>query len=155
KSSSRDKPPAATPSRKNPGSMIRPASPGRHSSPPVTAPTMAMAAASAPRASLAKSPVARRKRNRRPHAPAPRRERAVTDRPYNVLFLCTGNSARSIIPEAILNKVGAGTFRGYSAGSHPKDRVHTETLKLLQSLDYDIAPLRSKSWDEFAGSGAP
>jgi protein-tyrosine-phosphatase len=79
----------------------------------------------------------------------------VTDRPYNVLFLCTGNSARSIIAEAILNKVGAGTFRGYSAGSHPKGRVHPETLKLLQSLDYDIGALRSKSWDEFAGPGAP
>ena len=79
----------------------------------------------------------------------------MTDRPYNVLFLCTGNSARSIIAEAILNKVGAGTFRGYSAGSHTKGRVHPETLKLLQSLDYDIGALRSKSWDEFAGPGAP
>ena len=79
----------------------------------------------------------------------------MTDRPYNVLFLCTGNSARSIIAEAILNKVGAGKFRGYSAGSHPKGRVHPETLKLLQSLDYDIGALRSKSWDEFAGPGAP
>jgi protein-tyrosine-phosphatase len=79
----------------------------------------------------------------------------VADRPYNVLFLCTGNSARSIIAEAILNKVGAGTFRGYSAGSHPRGRVHPETLKLLQSLNYDIGPLRSKSWEEFAGPGAP
>jgi arsenate reductase len=79
----------------------------------------------------------------------------VADRPYNVLFLCTGNSARSIIAEAILNKGGAGTFRGFSAGSHPKGRVHPETLQLLQSLGYNIGGLRSKSWDEFAGTGAP
>jgi arsenate reductase (thioredoxin) len=79
----------------------------------------------------------------------------VTDRSYNVLFLCTGNSARSVIAEAILNKLGAGKFRAHSAGSHPKGRVHPETLRLLQSLGYDIAALRSKSWDEFIGSGAP
>jgi arsenate reductase (thioredoxin) len=79
----------------------------------------------------------------------------VTERPYNVLFLCTGNSARSIIAEAILNKVGAGKFRAYSAGSHPKGSVHPETLRLLQSLGYDIAGFRSKSWDEFTGPDAP
>ncbi len=79
----------------------------------------------------------------------------MIDRSYNVLFLCTGNSARSVIAEAILNKLGAGKFRAYSAGSHPKGRVHPETLRLLQSLGYDIAALRSKSWDEFTGSGAP
>ena len=79
----------------------------------------------------------------------------MTDRSYNVLFLCTGNSARSVIAEAILNKLGAGKFRAHSAGSHPKGRVHPETLRLLQSLGYDIAALRSKSWDEFTGSGAP
>jgi arsenate reductase (thioredoxin) len=78
----------------------------------------------------------------------------VTERPYNVL-LCTGNSARSIIAEAILNKVGAGKFRAYSAGSHPKGSVHPETLRLLQSLGYDIASFRSKSWDEFTGPDAP
>jgi arsenate reductase (thioredoxin) len=79
----------------------------------------------------------------------------VADGPYSVLFLCTGNSARSIIAEAILNKVGAVKFRGYSAGSRPKGRVHPETLRLLQSLGYDIGALRSKSWDEFTGPDAP
>ena len=64
--------------------------------------------------------------------------------PYNVLFLCTGNSARSIMAEAILNKVGAGKFRAYSAGSQPKGRVHPETIRLLQSLGYDTSDLRSK-----------
>ncbi len=75
--------------------------------------------------------------------------------PYNVLFLCTGNSARSVLGEAILNKVGAGKFRAYSAGSQPKGRVHPETLRLLESLGYDCSGFRSKSWDEFAKPGAP
>ena len=77
------------------------------------------------------------------------------DQPFNVLFLCTGNSARSIMAEAILNKVGAGKFRAYSAGSQPKGRVHPETLKLLQSLGYDTSACRSKSWSKFANPGAP
>ena len=75
--------------------------------------------------------------------------------PYNVLFLCTGNSARSIIAEAILNKVGTGKFRGFSAGSQPKGRVHPETLQLLRGLGYDTSAFRSKSWGEFAEPGAP
>ena len=75
--------------------------------------------------------------------------------PFNVLFLCTGNSARSIIAEAILNKLGAGKFRAYSAGSQPKGRVHPETTRLLQSLGYDTSCYRSKSWSEFATPGAP
>ncbi len=79
----------------------------------------------------------------------------MTDRPFNVLFLCTGNSARSVMAEAILNKVGAGKFQAFSAGSQPKGRVHAETLKLLQSLDFDISRFRSKSWGEFAKPGAP
>ena len=79
----------------------------------------------------------------------------MSNHPFNVLFLCTGNSARSILAEAILNKVGAGKFRAYSAGSQPKGRVHPETVQLLQSLDFETSHLRSKSWNEFAKPGAP
>jgi arsenate reductase len=79
----------------------------------------------------------------------------VADRNYNVLFLCTGNSARSIFAEAILNKTGAGTFKAHSAGSRPAGAVHPYALDLLQQLDLPIAGLRSKSWDEFAVQGAP
>ena len=74
---------------------------------------------------------------------------------YNVLFLCTGNSARSILAEAILNKNGAGCFNAFSAGSFPKGQVHPEALRLLDSLGYRTADFRSKSWDEFAAEGAP
>ncbi len=79
----------------------------------------------------------------------------MADQPFNVLFLCTGNSARSIMAEAILNNLGAGKFRAYSAGSHPKGQVHPETLRLLQSLGFDTSGFRSKSWHEFAKPGAP
>jgi arsenate reductase len=79
----------------------------------------------------------------------------MTHRPYNVLFLCTGNSARSVIAEAILNRLGAGKFIAHSAGSMPKGEVHPETLALLQRLNYDTSAFRSKSWDEFAQPGAP
>jgi arsenate reductase len=79
----------------------------------------------------------------------------VPERVYNVLFLCTGNTARSILSEAILNKDGNGRFRGYSAGSQPKGAVNPVALRLLQRLDYATAGLRSKSWSEFAKSGAP
>jgi arsenate reductase len=77
------------------------------------------------------------------------------DRAYNVLFLCTGNSARSIIAEAILNRFGAGRFHGFSAGSQPKERVNPHTIQLLEGLGYDTRGFRSKSWDEFAKPGAP
>lgn len=78
----------------------------------------------------------------------------MTDRVFNVLFLCTGNSARSIMAEAILNKAGAGKFKAFSAGSRPKGHVHPETLKLLQSLGFDTTRFRSKSWNEFTRPGA-
>ncbi len=74
---------------------------------------------------------------------------------YNVLFLCTGNSARSILAEAILNKEGAGRFRALSAGSYPKGEVHPEALSLLGALGFPADGYRSKSWDEFAAEGAP
>lgn len=74
---------------------------------------------------------------------------------YNVLFLCTGNSARSILAECLLNQSGRGRFVGYSAGSHPKGAVHPIALQLLQQLKLPTEGLRSKSWDEFAVPGAP
>ena len=80
---------------------------------------------------------------------------AGEQKPFSVLFLCTGNSARSIMAEVILNRAGQGNFRAYSAGSHPKGEVHPFTLDLLRKLNYDVSSLRSKSWSEFAKPGAP
>lgn len=77
------------------------------------------------------------------------------DRRYNVLFLCTGNSARSVMAEAILNKHGNGKFRTYSAGSQPRGEVNPQTIKLLNGLGYDASKLSSKSWSDFAKPGAP
>lgn len=79
----------------------------------------------------------------------------MADQPFNVLFLCTGNSARSVIAEAILNKAGQGRFRAYSAGSQPKGSVNPNTIELLQGLGYDTSVYRSKSWSEFTQPGAP
>ncbi|MGP0059407.1 MAG: arsenate reductase ArsC [Beijerinckiaceae bacterium] len=79
----------------------------------------------------------------------------MTDRVFNVLFLCTGNSARSIMAESILRKEGAGRFRSFSAGSQPKEKVNLFALKVLESYRYPTDGLHSKSWDEFAQAGAP
>ena len=79
----------------------------------------------------------------------------MTDRIYNVLFLCTGNSARSILAESILRKDGQGRFRSFSAGSQPKGQVNPFALKVLESLNYPIDGMRSKSWKEFAAPDAP
>lgn len=79
----------------------------------------------------------------------------MSSRIYNVLFLCTGNSARSILAESILNKLGRGKFRGFSAGSHPKGQVHPIALDLLGNLGLATEDLRSKSWEEFAAPQGP
>jgi len=79
----------------------------------------------------------------------------MADKILNVLFLCTGNSARSIMAEAILNRAGGGRFRPYSAGSHPKGEVHPRTLDLLRNSRFDVSVFRSKNWDEFTVVGAP
>jgi arsenate reductase len=79
----------------------------------------------------------------------------MADRPYNVLFLCTGNSARSILAESLLNHWGKGRFHGYSAGSFPKGQVHPISIALLKQLTLPTEGLRSKSWDEFAVPGTP
>jgi len=79
----------------------------------------------------------------------------MSDRTYNVLFLCTGNSARSILAESIVNRLGGGRFQGFSAGSQPKGAVHPYALDVLVGLGFSATGLHSKSWDAFAVAGAP
>ncbi|ALN83112.1 arsenate reductase ArsC [Lysobacter antibioticus] len=79
----------------------------------------------------------------------------MSDKTYNVLFLCTGNSARSIMAEAILNVLGQGRFKAYSAGSHPSGQVQPMARELAEAIGYDASQVRSKNWDEFAVKGAP
>ncbi len=78
----------------------------------------------------------------------------MRDRPYNVLFLCTHNSARSIIAESVMNRLGRGRFKAFSAGSQPRGQVHPFALDLLANLGHDVSGLRSKSWEEFSGPAA-
>lgn len=79
----------------------------------------------------------------------------MKDKTYNVLFLCTGNSARSIMAEAILNVLGKGRFKAFSAGSNPSGRVQPMAQELAEAIGYDTSDIRSKNWDEFAVEGAP
>jgi arsenate reductase len=79
----------------------------------------------------------------------------AADRVYNVLFLCTGNSARSVLGEVLLNRLGAGRFRAFSAGSMPKGQVNPMTIEVLTAAGLPVDGLRSKNWDEFAGPAAP
>ncbi len=79
----------------------------------------------------------------------------MTEQPFNVLFLCTGNSARSVLAESILNKIGTGRFKAFSAGSHPSGAINPHVLEFLEKRNFPTADLRSKSWNEFAAPDGP
>ena len=79
----------------------------------------------------------------------------MTEKPFNVLFLCTGNSARSVLAESILNKIGKGRFKAFSAGSHPSGAINPDVLEFLEKKSFPTADLRSKSWNEFAAPEGP
>ncbi|MBP8277906.1 MAG: arsenate reductase ArsC [Propionivibrio sp.] len=79
----------------------------------------------------------------------------MTEQPFNVLFLCTGNSARSVLAESILNKIGNGRFKAFSAGSHPSGAINPHVLEFLEKRNFPTADLRSKSWNEFAAPDGP
>jgi protein-tyrosine-phosphatase len=100
-----------------------------------------------------------RAKSERPENSVPERDTAMkvvaNTEPLNVLFLCTGNSARSIIAEVVLNRLGRGKFRAFSAGSQPAGKVNPNALRVLQLAHYDLTGLRSKSWEEFAAPGSP
>src|ERR1700722_15498007 len=144
----RNQQPAAAHNRTRLGWTIPPACAGKHSSPSAAPPNMTRTNA-------------RSKRRRRATAnaaqmPAAEHVRSQTaERLYNVLFLCTGNSARSIMGEVILNKIGAGKFHAFSAGSQPRGAVHPRALELLKRLGYATEGLRSKDWREYSASSAP
>lgn len=94
-------------------------------------------------------------RSHRPSAIPARRDFAASDDPLRVLVVCTGNSARSLMAEAVLNREGMGRIRAFSCGSRPKDAPHPQAISLLAELGYDTSAMRSKSWDEFLGAEAP
>ena len=151
--SSRVRRPAATPSRKNPGPTTRPASPG--SVPHHRRSHRLRRQRRARRADRARQSLLRFAAGRQRNRIVLLLRSVMTEKVYNVLFLCTGNSARSVMAEVLLNRAGQGHFRAFCAGSHPKGKVHPYTLDLLRKLHFDISGLRSKSWLEFAQPDSP
>jgi arsenate reductase len=126
---------------------------GHHARPYESPPSLAAGGGSGPTRWLAEGPPSRA--SIQPFQCVAPRTAEMTDPMFNVLFLCTGNSARSILAERLIERWGQGRFRGFSAGSHPKGEVHPFALELLQRNNFSIEGLRSKDWAEFAAPGAP